>query len=50
VREQERRLLRHEDRVQLRAQVLDRDRALLRLDERVQARGLVMGPERRSGE
>ena len=34
VRKQKRRLLRHEDPVQLRAQVLNRDRALLRLNER----------------
>jgi hypothetical protein len=46
VGKQKRRLLWHEDRVQLRAQELNRDRALLRLEARGLVRGQVIGPER----
>jgi hypothetical protein len=46
VRKQKRRLLRHEDRVQLRAHVLNRDRALLRLNEWGLVRGPVIRQER----
>ena len=46
MRMQDRRLLRNDDRVRVRAQVQHQEGSLFRLEERVQARGLVMGPER----